>query len=186
VELSPLNDPSFLKIVAIHEAGHAVAAVVVELPLTVVRLRLLELPTGDMQFGHVESLIRRDDIEGKGEDAAMPHLVQYYAGPIAQRKVDFANTYIDGCESDKETIRRITYLALWSPSGWERKVDESRQRALMDRAYRKALSIVETRWTAINEVAELLLKREELGSDDVVEIVNRDRARKDQLRKQRP
>ena len=66
---------------AYHEAGHAVAAVILGVGLTSVDIRPRRAPTGTIGRGGAELLPPPDrEILGRGEGAVMPFLVTLLAG----------------------------------------------------------------------------------------------------------
>jgi hypothetical protein len=80
------NDPRF---VAVHEAGHAVSAIVLGLNLASVDIKRRRLPDGGISMGFTDTgKTGLEDIGGKGEEAALPHVIQSLTGALAESKVN--------------------------------------------------------------------------------------------------
>jgi ATP-dependent Zn protease len=168
-------DPNDLRFIAMHEAGHAVAAIALYLPLRSVDLVPRKMSGGGDSQG-LSSLADLDPrtIRGKGEEAVMPHLVHSMAGAIAEAKVN-PHVHGSGCDAwDVQHQRRLATLAFWNvttPEGQEQI--EDRVNALLESAREEAVRLVEERWAAIEQVASLLIRKRRLGAAEVARIVHR-------------
>lgn len=176
MELPENDDPNIIRHVAIHEAGHAVAAIVGGLRLNKVHIRSQPLPDGRVRRGLTDTPFTDDDIAGKGESAAMPYLIQGFSGPTAERKVNPKYREYNGGTNDFELVKRLAVIAICNFADGDHVVITEEQRvrvnALLDLAQKESLRIVEDRWRAILKVAALLQDRHELNGDEVAAIVN--------------
>lgn len=168
------------RIVAIHEAGHAVAGVVIGLEVRSVNIRPYLLPDGRTRFGLAEAMSRHDELAGKGEAAAMPYLIQGWSGPIAEQKVNDRYYEYNGSSSDFERLKHIAIISVCG-YGMESNVvmsEEQRLRvnALLESSRLAAVRLVGERWPAIRTVAtsleSLLGKNQDLSGDELIRIVN--------------
>jgi hypothetical protein len=168
-------DPENLHNVAIHEAGHAVATIVLGLLLNSVNILPVRQQDGRMRRGIVDSPYSEDDIAGKGESAVMPYLVQGISGPTAERKVNREYHRHNGGDSDFERAKRLTAIALYGYADADHVVITAEQRAqmnlLLNSAQIESTRLVEDRWPAIKKVAALLQDRHELSGDEVAMVV---------------
>ena len=191
MRLSDCYDPNSIRTIAVHEAGHAVASVVLGQGLKSVNIRPHVLPDGRIRSGLTDTPFMEADIAGRGESAAKPYLIQGFSGPIAEIKVNWRYHEQNGSSGDYERIRRIAAIAICgtpsaesyveiTPEEWAR--NEPRWRALLESAYTDAVSLVEDHWPAIKEVATLLGARQELSGDEVAAIVNNPRSQAASLR----
>jgi ATP-dependent Zn protease len=178
-------DPNDRWFVAVHEAGHAVAAVVLGLPLEGVdiRHRAPEVAGGVTVLGFSDTgKVQLEDIAGKGEDVALPHMVLSMAGPIAEGHVNRHAMRHGGQVNDMEGARRVGAFAICplieGPDGRlevtaeELQRNSDRLRVLWDRSIDDAFRLVDGHRKAIGTVAALLLERESLSGDEVAAIVN--------------
>src|SRR4051794_25962540 len=97
---------------ALHEAAHAVSAIVMGIPLRSVDTKARRI--GDVvSCGFTDTgPLNARDVRGKGEDAAMPHLVQKFAGPAAELCVNKLATRDGPGISDFDCARRIAAVAI--------------------------------------------------------------------------
>ena len=175
-------DPNDLRYIATHEAGHAVAAVVLGLDLAGVDIRRRRLPGGRVSIGFTDCKLNTRDVMGKGEHAAMPRLVQLMAGPLAESAVNPAADYGSGPSSDLEGARQVAVIAICEAvlDGTRSQIDAAEQRrnepriiALLDSAEVAAADLVRNYDQAITRVASLLLEREVLSGEDVADVVSK-------------
>jgi hypothetical protein len=182
VPSQPSFDPDDPRYVAYHEAGYAVAAVVVGLDLKLVDVRPCTLPNGRPAGGFTRIGIHNDDIVGKGEEAALPHLVQSMAGIFAECQVNpHPREWQEAAGDDMEDMRRVARLAicesvreddgqfLFTPEGIRQ--GRPRMRALRDRAMAATVQLIDEHWPAIEQVAARLLERGRLTGAEVATIV---------------
>jgi hypothetical protein len=175
-------DANDIRYIATHEAGHAVAAVVLGSRLKSIDLKQRRLPDGRISVGFTDSQVDAADVAGKGEAAAMPYLIQTFAGPFAERTI---NHQLDAsCESgggDKEVARRIAAVAVCEavyndnqmviPTE-EQERNRDRIGKLIEDACEAAMHFVNEHVGTIIEVAEALIEKRELTGDEVAAIVN--------------
>jgi hypothetical protein len=180
VELSECYDPNGIRSVAIHEAGHGVATVVLGLGLKSVNILQDMRPDGTRSRGLTQAPFADADIAGKGETAAMPYLIQGFSGSIAESKVNWRYHEHNGGANDFKCARRIAIIAICNPADADQVVITEEQRvrvnALLDFARVAAIKLVEECWPAIKKVATLLEKDQELSGDEVTAIVNSTRS----------
>jgi hypothetical protein len=169
--------PLRLAATATHEAAHAVAAVVLGLELRSVDIRKEKMPGGVRLGGAIVGI---DDFVGKGKDAAMPYLVLSIVGSMAEADInpdcfdEFTNGY------DIKYASAIAAAALYKGPLHSDVVRVDAQELerirphvneLLDSATEAAEEFVNEHYLVIAQVAELLLKREELTGDEVRAIV---------------
>jgi hypothetical protein len=177
------DDPRY---VAYHEAGHAVAAVVVGIDLKWVDIRPGTLPDGRPVGGFTRIAIENDDIVGKGEEAALPYMVQGLAGIFTECQINPHNReWQEAAGDDMEDMGRVERLAIcesvreddghfvFTPEGIQRGAP--RMLALRERAMAATMQLIEEHWPAIEQVAARLLERGRLTGAEVAAIVAADR-----------
>jgi hypothetical protein len=184
-ERGPHRDPDEIRHTAVHEAAHAVAAVVHGTRLHSVDLRRRTMPAfNSLGYTRTEP-VTVGDIAGKGGEVAMPLLVQLLAGPFAEAGVNPASGGIGvgPGRDDMAEARRVAVVALCDPgriqAGEGRSIvapDEMerlrpRFRKLMDDAVAATARFAEEYRDAIDQVAGLLVDRRELTGDEVAAIV---------------
>jgi hypothetical protein len=178
-------DPNDRRFTAIHEAGHAVTAVVLGLPLASVDICEREMSDGGVALGCSDlGILDVMDIIGKGEVAVMPHLIHSMAGAFAEEKVNPQARGRDCNDLDIKHQHRLAMYAMCNPTKvkpifgrllWvpgEQKRIEGPVNALKESARTAAARIVAEHWSAIEEVAARLLERERLSGAEVADIVN--------------
>jgi hypothetical protein len=192
-------DPNKLRYTALHEAGHAVSAVV--LGLTLKKVFIKQCPTTGVSVGFTD-LGRHiaDDLAGKGGEAAMPYLIQCFTGPRAERNENPAATKTFAFALDQQDASHVAHLAICeltrrdnvahlaiceltrrdngtigaTPADFRRK-EISRARILVT-AWLKAGMLLDEHWQAVLEVADLLRQKKKLTGKEVAAIVNAARA----------
>jgi hypothetical protein len=183
-------DPNSPQSIATHEAGHAVAAVVLGLRLNGVSIKCRRLPDGRISLGFTDCPIMTADVAGKGEETAHPILTQCLSGPMAETRTDSMPMRRDVVESafqdDFAGARMVATVAVctsvdrgdgkmfFPPEEIQRR--QPQLSAMIRRALEAAEQLVSDHWSAIAKVSSLLLERQELTGDEVAEIV---RAAKD-------
>jgi hypothetical protein len=179
-------DPDALKYVAIHEAGHAVSAIVLGIDLNSVDIKRRRLP-GVISVGFTSTKrLSLGDVAGKGEGVALPHVIQSFTGPIAESMVNPFVCEFGGDEKDRADARLIAAAAICEvttmPDGSRGVTPDELERhrprleALFDSAVSAAYDLVVEYWPAIETVAALLVDREQLSRDEVAAIVDGSRA----------
>jgi cell division protease FtsH len=173
--------PNDIRCIAVHEAGHAVAAVVYGLTLHGVDIRRRRLPNGMVSMGFTQCPIDARDFAGKGEAAAMPHAVQVLAGPLAE--VAFSPGYFHTAGSDahdREAAWMIATIAVCEPvhrddrigiAPGERERNRDRIDKFMEDACEEARNFVNSNTRTILGVATALLERKSLTGEEVAAIV---------------
>lgn len=171
-----------LKADAHHEAGHAVAAVVYGNGLVSVDIRPQRVPGGGIGRAGADFARPPDrEILGRGEDAVMPYLVTFFAGGLAEKRVNEAAALEYGHRhSDGEMVRRYAIGAVCTPVRVrgqivlraEEQVEKAGQiSAVIEGAQRRAAEFVVRFGAAIDAVAAELLKHERLSAAEVQAIV---------------
>jgi hypothetical protein len=184
LELADSYNPHFVRIVAIHEAGHAVAAIVLGLGLKLVRVRPRVRSDGLIQWGLTETPC--SDAELENPDSALPHLIQGYSGLAAEMKINPRCTEWNGGFEDRSRAEQIAITAtrdtadmgdhlVVTPEELKRK--RPRAKALLDSAWVAAVCLVEDHWPAIRKVAAVLEKCQDLNEDEVAGIMKTTRTR---------
>lgn len=142
-------------ITAHHEAGHAVAAIVRDMPLRYVTLRP-RLP------GAAGRCLTRND----GVFSDWDHAIQLHAGPIAGARLAWItegrdglnDEYLGGGWSDVQALEKL--LAEYK-NGVE----------LFDKSQQQAHDLVMCHWDSVTAVAHALLERSTLQAADVRELM---------------
>jgi hypothetical protein len=111
------DDPLF---VAVHEAGRAVAATVLGLPLKSVDVQGRREADGSVSAGFTDMPVDTADVLAKGE-AALPWLVQVMAGVVAEEAVNPLASKYDGHRRDREQANRIAKVAICTPRSQGRR-----------------------------------------------------------------
>lgn len=171
------RDPDDPLAIATREAGHAVAAVVLGLPLRSVDVRRRNLPDGRTSVGYTDC-----PIPGTSDFATLANaMVQVMSGPLAEDRVN-ASAMVDGChDSDMEQVHRLAAIAVCesttgvdgrrriSPGEIRRKL--ARIGEVAGEAVGKADRLVEAYWAAIRETARLLVDGRALTAEEVAAVV---------------
>jgi hypothetical protein len=161
---STRRDP--LRVVAIHEAGHAVAAFWLN-----VRIKHVTIVPAEDSLGHVHRRavqFGRDglfDDSPRGVDRAERHIMVCFAGQIAQRKhAPRSKWRVDG-HADQEVAG-----ALFTHIDHPDKKVRNLQISLL---WRRTECLVDTHWKGIQAVADALLKHKTLDAQGVRAAIDR-------------
>jgi hypothetical protein len=180
-------DPNDRRYVATHEAGHAVAAVVLGIELVGVDLQRRRRPDGTTSLGFTNAPVPTRAVAGKGE-AALPYVAQCLAGPLAEMAVNPGLLESSGGDAgDRNGARMIAAVAVCEAvecgAGRAEITPEELHRqgaridGLMSAALAAACDLVNDNAPAIGLVAEALMERGRLSGAEVAAIVNAERSR---------
>ncbi len=151
---------------AYHEAGHAVAAVLREVPFWIVDIGHRRRNGRGSLGGCARDPNEAARIASLGPDEAMSYLAMLFSGAASERLVqDDERAITDGCRSDEGEALRLAELACPSP-------DPVGQRDALTRDAREAASnLVANHAGTIREVVDALLHRGGLHRREVEKIV---------------
>lgn len=147
---------------AYHEAGHAVAAVVLGVPIVTVTI----VPSAGAH-GHMQMPARWiADVHGyrvPSRDLVERYVVKALAGVTAQRKAYPRSVRSHHGRSDGESAFSVAVLVM--PDS-ERVIQ-----AFIDYCQARAEQLVEEYWASVTEVAQELVTRKTIGRNDVRAVV---------------
>jgi hypothetical protein len=181
-------DPDDPKFIAMHEAGHAVAAIVLGFDLKSVDIVGRQTPEVEILGVADSGRVHGSELAGKGEEVGLPHIIHSWAGPLAESRVNphVRDREYEAHRLDVESAYRFAVLSICNPTTGadglreitreERMRNVDRVQALLHRGVVEAAKLVQTYRPAIEEVAALLLKRKRLTGTEVVAIVDPYRA----------
>jgi hypothetical protein len=172
-----------------HEAGHAVAAIVVGFHLNSVDIVGRQTPEVEiLGLADCGGPVHGSELAGKGEEFALQHMIYSWAGALAESTVNphVKDREYDGHRMDVESANRVAFLSICEATTGadglreitreERMRNVDRVQAISDRGLVAAAKLVQTYRPAIEEVAALLLKRKRLTGAEVAAIVDPYRA----------
>jgi ATP-dependent Zn protease len=175
-------NPNYPGYIAFHEAGHAVSAVVLGFKLKAVDIKQRRLPDGAHSMGFTDTgPVKAREIMGKGEDVALPRMIQQMTGYFAEARVNDRAHECTGHIQDFAEARKVAAVAVCASiekdgrqeiTLEEQERNRERLQVLFDRAKEAAARLVAEYWPAIKKVAALLLEREVLSGDEVTAIVS--------------
>jgi hypothetical protein len=178
---APDHDPDAPHYIAVHEAGHAVAAIVLGLGLRGVHIRCRQIEGRD-SVGFTDCPCNLDDLKLK-EEVALPWMVHALAGPVAEWGVN-PRLFREGKAAYAGDVKEARLLAVVATcdmvdqgDGKRLATPEEQARkqgaidALVDRAINQAHALVAEHWDAIRRVAALLLEREALTAAEVAAAI---------------
>ncbi len=178
-ETDELND---IRHIALHEAGHAVSAVVLGFDLRKVDIKRRVIEAG-VSVGFTDTgVLKLDDVRGKDDETILRYMVQCSTGPMAEMTENPDARLHGAFKEDVEGARRIAAGAIcelspregggtWIPPE-ELERNKERLQSLIDTSVERADKLVSDHWRAILKVRELLLRDRELSGDEVASIVN--------------
>jgi ATP-dependent Zn protease len=163
----PAYQAHAFRLTAVHEAGHAVIARSLGIPIYSVHI----VPD-DESFGSTySSLPPLQQIVAQGCDAVRPWVLMCLAGPCAAARHDPSSPEEGGHAQDMELVLRMLSTSVRGRAG-EPAHDIEVRRAY--RAYhREAFKLVNSHWQVIEAVADRLLERLLLFEHEVDEIAGR-------------
>jgi hypothetical protein len=171
-----------------HEAGHAVAAIVLGFDLKSVDIVGGQTPEVEILGLADSGRVPVSELAGKGEEVALPHIIHSMAGPLAEGMVNphVKDREYDGHRMDVESANWVAFVSICDSTtgadGLQEITREERMRnvdrvqAVSHRGLVAAAKLVQTYRPAIEEVAALLLKRKRLTGAEVAAIVDPYRA----------
>ena len=176
----PQYDPNSVPVIAWHEAGHAVASVVVGKGLKAVVIGRRRKRNGRFSVGRIEPLSDKSPPITNANDA-MPGLIVLWAGPCAESSMNGEVIAHLGWRGDFEEIFGLAIRAVCREACQNAKPLKPTMR-VVKRLMRKrdllvfsacgaAEALVAEHWTAIAKVADLLMKRKRLSGKRVAAIV---------------
>jgi ATP-dependent Zn protease len=180
-------DRNDIRYVATHEAGHAVAAVVLGLGLVSVDIHHRLLPDGGLSLGRTtipESFSAL--VASISEEYAMAHVVFCLSGFTAEAAV---NRLVGGDIPEREAVRSLVSLAICRPvdngvgrmtiTPEELRRNGQRIDGFLRAAEDAAARLVRKHRAVIARVADLLLERKELTGEEVAAIIEASHAKSD-------
>ncbi len=171
-EIDPIQD----RYSAIHEAGHAIAAILLGLDLLEVSIGERHLPGGMLIGGDFKWRgVTLPDLAGKG-DMAIPPITLYLAGPVAERKMN-PNAINPAVLSDDfvRALEMASYAAgiVTDMGGGCYQVAATRhdQMAMYTKGRDAAGVLVDEHWPTIEALADLLQVRRSMTGGEVAEFI---------------
>jgi hypothetical protein len=178
------HNPHGVRYLAMHEAGHAVAAIVLGIKLVRASIENTRLPSGILLQGFTETDgPRPEDIREGGEAVAMPLMVQLFAGPMAEIRLhdELGTSFPKGIDShDQRNIWAFAMLAVCECTAKDgdqviTEEEKLRKKPLIDELYKKAgesaIQLVRSHLDEIKAVADSLIAKRTLTGDEVTSII---------------
>jgi len=176
-ESDGLNDTRH---VALHEAGHAVAAIVLEIEFSKVEIKRRLIEGGTSEGFTATRPFKRDDVYGKDEETILRHITPCFTGPVAEMRENPNARDHGAFKKDLESAQGIAAMAICELSRkengetWISPEERNKDRliALLEAGEKRANAFVAEHWDAIVKVRDLLLRKRELSGDEVAKVVN--------------
>jgi hypothetical protein len=171
-----------MRSVARHEAGHAVAAIVLGLELKSVRIGMKAEPDGKILLGSTRIPYGDDyHIAGRGATAVVPHLIPIYAGIAAESAVNpaaFEAGAFDAALFRTATLATVAFCTSMDCGNGQRRIDKIELdrniiwiEAVLAISHAVACSLVDDYRAAIDTIADQLVLQGSLTCDEVNAIV---------------
>jgi len=178
-EIDPIED----RYSAIHEAGHAIAAVLLDLGLRDVSIGKRRLPNGMLIGGDFRwAGVALEDLAGKG-DMAIPPMTLYLAGPVAEFRINpspldpnVSDDFHRALEMAEHAAGEVTDLG---QGHFQIATTTSAKMAIYAKGRGAAGALVDEHWPTIEALADLLQARRTMTGQEVYVFI-RDRDRPDQ------
>jgi ATP-dependent Zn protease len=176
------DNPNHPHFVAVHEAAHAVAAVVLGVNLNSVDVRRRRLPDGRLSVGFTDTGPQDlSDTSESRESEGRCALIQAMVGGVAEAELNPKMWEHTGMEGDLADARRIAAMVFCEPvrrpdgryeiSSEQQARHQREINELIDSCNKSARNLVTSYWPEIVQVANELLERESLTGAEVEEIV---------------
>jgi len=181
-------DPHERRVVAFHEAGHALTGWVLEHADPVMKVSIV--PRGKAALGYSQSLPR--DVSLHTEDQLSDTMVMALGGRAAEEVI--FDEVSSGAQNDLERVTQIAYSqvssfgmsaavgplsfggdgdnTLYKPySERTAQLIDGEAEAIVSSHYERALTILRERKSELHALAEALLAKEVIEADDLIEIL---------------
>ncbi len=171
-EIDPIED----RYSAIHEAGHAVAAVLLDMGLRQVHVGVKKLLNGKLIGGKFEWRgVVLPALAGKG-DEVVPLIAMYLAGPLAEKKINpkainpkaLGDDFTQALAIAEYAAGEITDLG---KGEFRLTFRDDYRWTIYEKGRLAALALVNEHWATIETIAELLQSRRSMTGEEVGEIV---------------
>ncbi|KAJ3092101.1 AAA ATPase afg3 [Quaeritorhiza haematococci] len=181
--------PEEKKIVAHHEAGHAVAGWFLEHAHPLLKVSII--PRGSGALGYAQYLPKEDYLHSTAQLFDM--MCMTLGGRVAEQI--FFNSITTGAQDDLQKVTRMAYAKVMTygmsttlgnisygrPDEKEQfqkpyseetaKLIDEEVRAMIGRAYTQTMELLTTRKEEVGKVAKLLLEKEVIGREDMVALL---------------
>ena len=159
------------KWIAYHEAGHAVVAAVLDLLRNDTVVSIVSDVRGEDGFVTVPK--KAFDFKKRSPRYIRKMILSYYAGPAVSKKLwPQINLFEEGGAFESDMVFAEHLMRYCAPPSCE-WIGDSVFQSFKERMWKKAQSLVASRWTDIRSVANALLERKTLTGDEVHYIINR-------------
>ena len=170
-------DPTEERYTAIHEAGHAVVAVLVGKELRSITLGIKHLPNGKIASGTFNCGMLNVSEIARHPELATPHIMVHLAGPLAEGKVNPQIPAPSMQIGDYRTAMELAALATGKimrsgPRQPQRlKIDDAQRDAFYTEAAKKADALIVEHWPKIKAVADILQMRRAMTGQEVADLI---------------